>query len=145
MIYYNDQSYMKPSEKTSVPERPRYIEIKHYILRDEVQKRKVVLQYISTDEQIADILVKPMSKMKKFVYSRNKLELMETTSLLKREKITPRLGGSTDVLLIYGQSFFNSKNGPRWVVPFQFGKWFEISDGQAFSVRKMVQIERSFS
>jgi hypothetical protein len=43
---------MKPSEKTSVPERPKYIEIKHYILCDEVQKREVVLQYISTDEQI---------------------------------------------------------------------------------------------
>jgi hypothetical protein len=44
--------------------RPKYIEIKHYILCDEVQKREVVLQYISTDEQIADILVKPLSKMK---------------------------------------------------------------------------------
>jgi hypothetical protein len=44
--------------------RPKYIEIKHYILRDEVQKREVVLQYISTGEQIADILVKPLSKMK---------------------------------------------------------------------------------
>jgi hypothetical protein len=39
---------MKPSKKTSVPERPKYIEIKHYILRDEVQKREVVLHiYIS--------------------------------------------------------------------------------------------------
>jgi hypothetical protein len=64
MIYGNDQSYMKPLEKTSVPDRPKYIEIKHYILRDEVQKREVVLQYISTDEQITNILVKPMSKMK---------------------------------------------------------------------------------
>ena len=45
-------------------DRPKYIEIKHYILRDEVQKKEVVLQYISTDEQIADILVKPLSKMK---------------------------------------------------------------------------------
>jgi hypothetical protein len=45
--------------------RPKYIEIKHYILRDEVQKREVVLQYISTDEQIVDILVKPLSQMKK--------------------------------------------------------------------------------
>ena len=44
--------------------RPKYIEIKHYILRDEVQKREVVLQYISTDEQITNILVKPLSKMK---------------------------------------------------------------------------------
>jgi hypothetical protein len=44
--------------------RPKYIEIKHYILCDEVLKREVVLQYISTYEQIADILVRPMSKMK---------------------------------------------------------------------------------
>jgi hypothetical protein len=49
--------------------RPKDIEIKHYILRDEVQKREVVLQYISTDEQIADILVKPLSKMKKKIAS----------------------------------------------------------------------------
>jgi hypothetical protein len=32
--------------------------------------------------------------------------------ILKKEEITPRLGGSTDVLLIYGQSFLSSKNGP---------------------------------
>jgi hypothetical protein len=41
-----------------------------------------------------------------------KLELVEMTSLLKKEEMTPRLGGSTDVLLIDGQSFFSSKNGP---------------------------------
>jgi hypothetical protein len=37
---------------------------------------------------------------------------METTSLLKKEEMNPRLGGSTDVLLIDGQSFFSSKNSP---------------------------------
>jgi hypothetical protein len=55
------------------------------------------------------------------------------TSLLKKEMITPRLGGSTDMLLIYGQSFSSSENGPGWEVPFQYGKWFEISDGKSFS------------
>jgi hypothetical protein len=64
MIYCNDQSYVNLSEKLVFHDRPKYIEIKHYILRDKVQKREVVLQYISTNEQIADILVKPMSKMK---------------------------------------------------------------------------------
>jgi hypothetical protein len=83
-------------------ERLKYIEINHYIIRDEVQKIEVVLQYISIDEQIADILVNPLSKMKKFSYLRNKLGLVETTSLLKKEEITPRLGGRNDVLLIYG-------------------------------------------
>jgi hypothetical protein len=92
-------------------DRPKYIEIKHYILCDEVQKREVVLQYISIDEQIVDILIKTLSKMKKFMYLRNKLGLVEMTSLLKKEDITPRLGGSTDVLLVYGGSFFSLKNG----------------------------------
>jgi hypothetical protein len=46
MIYSIDQSYMKPSKKTSAPERSTF-EIKHYIIRDEVQKGKEVLQYIS--------------------------------------------------------------------------------------------------
>jgi hypothetical protein len=64
------------------------------------------------------------------------MELMETTYLLKKEEMTPRLGGSTDVLLTYGHSFFSSKNGPEWAVAFQFEKWFEISDGQEFSSSK---------
>jgi hypothetical protein len=69
-----------------------YFEIKHYILHDEVQKREVVLQ----DERVCVL----------------KMELMETTFLLKKEEMNPRLGGSTDVLLIYGRSFFSTKNGP---------------------------------
>jgi hypothetical protein len=114
-------------------DRPKYIEIKHYILRDKVKKREVVLQYISTDKHITNIFGKASVQDEKFVYSRDKLGLMETTSLLKKEVITPKLGGSIDMLLIYGQSFFQFENGPGWVVPLQFGKWFEISDGHAFS------------
>jgi hypothetical protein len=124
MIYCDDHSYINPLEKTSVLEKLKYIDIKHYFLRDEVQKREVVLQYIFTDEKIEDISVKPLSKMKKIVYSRNKLELMEMTSLLKKEEITPKLGGSTDALLSYGQSFF------------QFEKWSRMSS--SFPVQKVV-------
>jgi hypothetical protein len=57
---------------------------------------------------------------------------MEMNSLLK-EVITPGLGGSTDMLFIYGKSFYSSKNGPCWKSPFQFRKWFKISNGQTFS------------
>ena len=66
----------------------------------------------------------------------DKMGLVETTSLLKKEVITPKLGGSTDMILIYGQSFSSSKNGLGWAVPFQFRKWFEIFYGQAFSRSK---------
>jgi hypothetical protein len=47
------KSYIKPSEKTSVPNRSTF-EIKHYIIRDEVQKGESGSQiHISTDEQIS--------------------------------------------------------------------------------------------
>ena len=35
-LYGFKHSYMKPSEKTGVPDIPKYIEIEHYILRYEV-------------------------------------------------------------------------------------------------------------
>jgi hypothetical protein len=65
VIYCDDQSYVKLSENPVFHDRSKHIEIKHYILRDKVQRGEVVLQYISTDEQITDILVKPLSKMKR--------------------------------------------------------------------------------
>jgi hypothetical protein len=58
---------------------------------------------------------------------------VETTSLLKKKVISPKLGGITGILLIYGWSFSSSENGLGWVVPFQSGKWFEIFDEQLFS------------
>jgi hypothetical protein len=64
MIYCNDQSYVKLLVKSMFHNRSKYIEIKHYIPRDKVQKREVVLQDISKEEQIIDILIKPLSKMK---------------------------------------------------------------------------------
>jgi arsenate reductase-like glutaredoxin family protein len=51
---------------------------------DKVQKGEVKLQYISIDEQITDILMKPLSKGK-FVYFRDKLGLVEITPLVERE------------------------------------------------------------
>jgi hypothetical protein len=66
--------------------------------------------YISTDEQISRHFGKASVQDERVCVL--KMELVETTSLLKKEEMTPRLGGSTDVLLTYGQSFFSSKNGP---------------------------------
>jgi hypothetical protein len=55
------------------------------------------------------------------------------TSLLEKEYITPSLGASIDMLLIYGQSFSSSENGPSWEITLQSRKWPKIYDGQAFS------------
>jgi hypothetical protein len=62
--------------------------------------------------------------------------LVDMTFLLEKEVITPRLGGSIDMLLIYGQSSSSLENGPGWAVTFQSGKWPKISNGRAFSSSK---------
>jgi hypothetical protein len=52
------------SENLVFHDRSKNIEIKYYFPCDRGQRGEVVLQYISTDEQITNILVKPLSKMK---------------------------------------------------------------------------------
>jgi hypothetical protein len=65
------------------------------------RKEKVILQYISPQmSRYTDILVKNSVQYERVCVL--KLELLETTSLLKKEEMTPRLGGSIDVLLIDG-------------------------------------------
>jgi hypothetical protein len=110
MVYSIDQSYMKPSEKTSVPDKSRF-EIKHFIICDEVQKGEIHSPiHISIDEQISRHFGKASIQYERVCVV--KLEIVETTSLLKKEDMAPRLGGRTDVLLIDVQLFFSSKNGP---------------------------------
>jgi hypothetical protein len=64
VIYCDNQSCVKLSENPVFHDRSKHIEIEYYFLHDRVQRGEVVLQYIFTDEQITDILVKPLSKMK---------------------------------------------------------------------------------
>ena len=59
------------------------IEMRFHFIRDLVQKGALKLQYIRTDEQIADILTKPLTTAK-FVYFRDKLGMAENTSLVER-------------------------------------------------------------
>jgi hypothetical protein len=58
------------------------VEVKRSILM--VQRGTIRLQYISIDEQTADILTKPLSRAK-FVYFRDKLGVAEKVSLVERE------------------------------------------------------------
>jgi hypothetical protein len=74
---------MKPSEKTSVPERSKYIEVKNYTLCDEVQKREIGSPiYISTNEQINRHFGEASIQDEKVCIL--KLLFVETASLLKK-------------------------------------------------------------
>jgi hypothetical protein len=84
VIFCDNQSCVKLSENPVFHDRSKHIEIKYYYIRDRVQKGEVKLQYISIDEKITDILMKPLSKGK-FVYFRDKLGLVEIAPLVERE------------------------------------------------------------
>ena len=63
---------MKLSENPVFHDKSKHIEIKCHFIQDMVQKGAVELQYISTDEQIADILTKSLSRVK-YEYIRDSL------------------------------------------------------------------------
>ena len=42
-------------------DRSKHIEIRYFYIRDMMQKGAIKLQYVSTDEQVADVLMKPLS------------------------------------------------------------------------------------
>jgi hypothetical protein len=49
-----------------------------------VQRKEVLVQYISIDEQVVDVLTKPLT-MTKFEYFRDRLGVVENSSLSERE------------------------------------------------------------
>ena len=53
----------------------KHIEIKYHYIRDMVQRGVVKLQYVTTDDQIADVLMKPSARVK-FGYFREKLGVL---------------------------------------------------------------------
>jgi hypothetical protein len=75
LIHCDDQSCAKLTENPVFHDRSKLIEIKYHYIRDMVQRGVVELQYISMDEQIADILTKPLSRVK-YEYFRDKLGVL---------------------------------------------------------------------
>jgi hypothetical protein len=56
-------------------DRSKHIEIHYHYICDMVQRGALKLQYISTDEHVADMLTKPLSRIK-FEYFQDKLGIV---------------------------------------------------------------------
>jgi transposase InsO family protein len=56
--------------------RSKHIEIKHHFLRDHVNKKDVELNFIETDNQLADIFTKPMVE-DRFMFIKEKLHIIK--------------------------------------------------------------------
>jgi hypothetical protein len=72
VILCDNQSCIKMTENPVFQDRSKHIEIHYHFIRDMVQRGALKLQYISMDEQVADVLTKPLSRVK-FEHFRDKL------------------------------------------------------------------------
>jgi hypothetical protein len=83
-IFCDNQSCINLSKKHVFHDKSKHVEIKYCYIRDMVQKGAMKLQYVATDEKIADVLTKPLSKIK-FEYFRDKLGVVQKDFPRKRE------------------------------------------------------------
>jgi hypothetical protein len=74
-ILCDNQSCIKITENPIFHDRSKHIEIRYHYIRDMVQRGALNLQYISTDEQVVDVLTKPLSRVK-FENFRDKLGIV---------------------------------------------------------------------
>ena len=58
------------------PDKSKHIEIKFHYIRDMVQRGLMKLQYVATEEQITNVLTKPLARVK-FVYFRERLGVIQ--------------------------------------------------------------------
>ena len=76
LILCDNQSFIKMIENHVFHDRSNHIEIHYHYIHDMVQRGALKLQYISMDEQVADVLTKPLSRVK-FEYFRDKFGLVQ--------------------------------------------------------------------
>ena len=84
VIRCDNQSCIKLSENPMFHDKSKHIEMKYHFIQDMVQKGMVKLQYVSTEEHIADVMTKPLS-VTTFRHFRDKLGMEENVSLTERE------------------------------------------------------------
>jgi hypothetical protein len=75
LIICDNQSCIKMTENPVFHNRSKHIEIHYHYIHDMVQRGALKLQYISTDEQVDDMLTKPLYCVK-FEYFRDKIGIV---------------------------------------------------------------------
>jgi DNA anti-recombination protein RmuC len=60
VIHYDNTSAINISKNLVQHSRTKHVDIQHYFIRDLVESREVALTFIPTENQLADILTKPL-------------------------------------------------------------------------------------
>ena len=85
VILCDNQSFIKMTKNPVFHDKSKHIEIHYFYIRDMVHKGAIKHQYVSTDEQVADVLTKPLSRVK-FEYFRDNLGVVRKDLPRKEEQ-----------------------------------------------------------
>ena len=79
-VYCDNASAISLSKNPVMHSRTKHIPIKYHFLHEKVAKQNIVLEYISTKEQIANIFRKPLPR-EAFEHLRQKMGIISLSSL----------------------------------------------------------------
>ena len=63
-IYCDNQPSILLAENPLIHQRSKHIDIKYQFIRDEIKKNTIKVQYIQSENNVADVFTKPMTKLK---------------------------------------------------------------------------------
>ena len=76
-INIDNKSTIKIGENDACHERTKHIDVRHFMVRDEIKNKMIKLKWVSTQQQLADILTKPLNGE---VFTRLRDKLMKRIS-----------------------------------------------------------------
>lgn len=60
IIYSDNKGSINLAHNNVYHARSKHIDIRHHFVRDMIQRKSIIIQYISTEEMVADILTKAL-------------------------------------------------------------------------------------
>jgi hypothetical protein len=76
-IYYDNTSAISISKNPVMHSKTKHIPIKYHFLREHVVEKNIIVEYVGTKEQVADIFTKPLP-WESFEYLRQRLGVIST-------------------------------------------------------------------
>ena len=80
IIFCNSQSAIHLAKNLAYDRKTKHIEIRHHFIRDHQQKGDIAIESVGTDDQLADILTKPLDE-KRFCKLRNELNILDFSNM----------------------------------------------------------------
>lgn len=62
VMYVDNQSAIKLVKNSEYHKRTKHIDIKYHFIREKLEEKVFRLEYVSTEDQMADVFTKPLSK-----------------------------------------------------------------------------------